>query len=412
MKMFENSMDNSEYESCDQLTEKEYQQKQYAEFKMYAKGTHCDDDDREGTNPLRSTSSQKVFTRDDWEKLDVHPAADKYPMQSERRLLSLAADMAKHGQREPCVLISESNPVLLAGRNRVEVSKKNGMVPLFVYLSGMLGREPTEKDILQFVIGSNELHRHMSTSQKAMVAVSMATLSKGQSNASKEALTQDEAANLHSISRTSVQRAAKFQRDALPEIQAWVTQEGVTLSFGNKMAKLSKDHQKQLIQTVHDRVKDAALDELEGDDDREQSFRKIVKQTYGELNKSISAPPPEPLPHSESCLNKHVSGIDWQSITASRDLLEGLFDLDAMLASVPTEVNEEPIPDVEREKAQRRIQQLYYVQLYVISPDLADVWSDDHSKNLDDPPINQLPKDLRNLVDQFDVVRQAPIFQS
>lgn len=73
------------------------------------------------------------------------------------------------------------------------------------------------------------LHRrHLSASQRAMVAAKLATLPKGANqHASIEAPSQADAADLLNVSRPSVQRAREVRDRGVPELQRAVERDEV-----------------------------------------------------------------------------------------------------------------------------------------------------------------------------------------
>jgi N6-adenosine-specific RNA methylase IME4 len=84
--------------------------------------------------------------------LDVHPAADLFPMLEPTELDQLTADIAKHGQIEPVVLFEQK---ILDGRNRVEACRRVGIEPKVRELDAC--DSPTA-----FVISANLHRRHLS----------------------------------------------------------------------------------------------------------------------------------------------------------------------------------------------------------------------------------------------------------
>lgn len=96
---------------------------------------------------------------------EAHPAADIFPIMDDKALESLAEDIKAHGQLEP-ILVWEGK--ILDGRNRYLACVKAGKDPyiLDAPLSTISGRTPTE-----WVVSHNLHRRHLTTGQKAMIAV-------------------------------------------------------------------------------------------------------------------------------------------------------------------------------------------------------------------------------------------------
>jgi hypothetical protein len=96
------------------------------------------------------------------DRIPYHPAANLFPMMSEEELDTLAKDIKAHGQHHPILLYDGQ---ILDGRNRYEACAIAGVEPKTLQWDGS-GGSPTE-----FVLSLNAHRRHLTASQKAMVAV-------------------------------------------------------------------------------------------------------------------------------------------------------------------------------------------------------------------------------------------------
>ena len=101
----------------------------------------------------------------------VHPVASLFPMIDDDALNALAEDIKKNGQREPILVAfldgrELNEPVVVDGRNRFKACEIAGVEPEF---SNDYVMEPHE--IGPWVISHNLHRRHLTTSQKAAVAV-------------------------------------------------------------------------------------------------------------------------------------------------------------------------------------------------------------------------------------------------
>ena len=101
----------------------------------------------------------------------VHPVASLFPMIDDDALNALAEDIKKNGQREPILVAfldgrELNEPVIVDGRNRFKACEIAGVEPEF---SNDYVMEPHE--IGPWVISHNLHRRHLTTSQKAAVAV-------------------------------------------------------------------------------------------------------------------------------------------------------------------------------------------------------------------------------------------------
>ncbi len=151
------------------------------------------------------------------ENYPIHPAAELFPMMSETEYEGLKEDIKRHGQRDFIMLWKRR---LVDGRNRLRACEELGIEPAFTELS-------EEVDPVAWVLSHNLHRRHLTTSQRAMVATKLATLLHGdvksqKSDASIDASSQSEAAGKLNVSRKSVQRARTVATKATPKVVAAV----------------------------------------------------------------------------------------------------------------------------------------------------------------------------------------------
>jgi ParB-like chromosome segregation protein Spo0J len=99
-----------------------------------------------------------------------HPAAEKFPLIGGDELEAFAADIKKHGLRDPIVFIvtPDGKKVYIDGRNRLTVCLQEG-IPV-----RETREEMTESEVEAWVMSKN-LHgrRHLTTSQRAAIGVSL-----------------------------------------------------------------------------------------------------------------------------------------------------------------------------------------------------------------------------------------------
>jgi CBS domain-containing protein len=123
-----------------------------------------------GTGPTLDQSPSKLQALNWRCHLDVHPAADLFPLLSETdpsALKELAEDIRQHGQREPASYIKDSNGihVLLDGRNRLDALEILGR-KIDVNDSRMFEQLSSSIDAQAFIISKNIHRRHLKPEQK------------------------------------------------------------------------------------------------------------------------------------------------------------------------------------------------------------------------------------------------------
>ncbi|TXH09376.1 MAG: hypothetical protein E6R03_16910 [Hyphomicrobiaceae bacterium] len=187
-----------------------------------------------------------------------HPYAELFPMMTDDELRELAADITTNGQREP---ITTLDGMILDGRNRFLACELDSNEPKLIEYDG--------NDPLAFVLSKNLKRRHLSESQRAMIAASLAKIEHGHNryeNKSKVDVgiptsTQAKAAKAMNVSRDSVIQTRKIQDEGTPELAAAVAAGTVSVNAAAEVARLPKDQQKEIVEKGAKAVKDAAKKE-------------------------------------------------------------------------------------------------------------------------------------------------------
>jgi len=171
-------------------------------------------------------------------ELEFHPLADIFPLMEGAEFDDLVADIKVKGLCEPIVLYENKT---LDGRNRYLACIAAGIEPTFKTYEGT--------DPVAFVISANLCRRHLTESQRAMIAAKLATFGRGRpsENASIEAISQDDAADMLKVSRSSVQRSRTVFDHGVPELVRAVKQGEVSVSAAANVATLPRAEQRALL---------------------------------------------------------------------------------------------------------------------------------------------------------------------
>ena len=151
-----------------------------------------------------------------------HSAADLFPEMAPEEFAALKADIQQHGQREPIVAYDEFSygpaTVIIDGRHRFRACSELGIEPVVKTWQGNMS------DIPALVLSLNLHRRHLTTSQRAIIAAKLANLEHGGDRKSEEIkgtivpmMSRSQAAEVLSVNEKTVDRAAAVIREGTPE---------------------------------------------------------------------------------------------------------------------------------------------------------------------------------------------------
>lgn len=176
--------------------------------------------------------------------LQFHPVTEIFPPMEPAVFQALVDDIEAHGQQEPILVL---NGDIIDGRHRYQACQQLGREPLVREIRADAG------DPLALVISLNLHRRHLSESQRAMVAARIASLSHGGFRGSNQAancpleMSQDEAARLLNISDRSLRRAKAVQRDGTDDLVDAVDRGDVAVSTAADLSRLPPEEQNRVL---------------------------------------------------------------------------------------------------------------------------------------------------------------------
>lgn len=181
----------------------------------------------------------------------LHPAAEIFPAMDEAAFAALVADIAAHGQREPILILDGR---VIDGRHRQRACRQLGIEPLVRQLSADDG------DPFALVVSLNLHRRHLSESQRAMVAARLASLGRGRPSASRPlaGLTQPHAAQLLNVGERSLQRARVVLEHGMPELGAAVESGAIPVRLAAQLAQLPASQQRLMLTKSPQEIRDIA----------------------------------------------------------------------------------------------------------------------------------------------------------
>lgn len=171
--------------------------------------------------------------------LGPHPLAELFPMLPERELHELADDIVTFGQREPIWLL---DGMILDGRNRYAACLFAKVEPVFERYAG--------DDPLNFVLSLNLHRRHLTDSQRALVAAQIVDWETGvnQHTAGPANLQTREAARRLSISERAVAAAKRIHEHGAAELVEAIRDGRVSVHAGEAISDLQHEEQRKVLE--------------------------------------------------------------------------------------------------------------------------------------------------------------------
>lgn len=187
--------------------------------------------------------------------MEAHEYANLFPMLPDAELQELANDIKAHGLQVP---VTTYQGKILDGRNRWRACEIAGVEPTTA--------EYTGDDPLAFVVSGNLHRRHLSESQRGMVAARIADLphggaiysEKNESSIELSSKTQREAAAMLNVGRETVKRARAVVTKGTAELAAAVDAGDITVSAAAEIAKLPAARQLEVLAEGPEAVKEKA----------------------------------------------------------------------------------------------------------------------------------------------------------
>jgi hypothetical protein len=218
---------------------------------------------------------------------EIHPAATLFPMMDADSFQRLKADIKENGQ-EKCITFFDGQ--LLDGRNRMKACEELGIEPSIEEIEDS---GDGKFDPFRWVLSVNLHRRHLTESQRAMVAAKLATLKRGHVKTQRDSdgvsidtPSIEDAANLLSVGRATVARAKDVLASCSDEIIDAVEQGELPVSFAAKMAAEEPDKKTQT--KVYKKGGKAALKEhitepspfVDDDDDKKETAVATIKKLW------------------------------------------------------------------------------------------------------------------------------------
>ncbi len=167
--------------------------------------------------------------------LAVHPTAELFPLITGPEFESFVADIKANGQMDPIML--DQHGQVIDGRNRLRACERLGIEPRTDTYDG--------DDVDQYVVSHNLQRRHLTDSQRAMIAARLAQRKPGYRTAILEGqmgdithlpLTIQEATDLLGVAESSVKKAKQVIRDGTESLQDLASEGGTPVTTAARVA--------------------------------------------------------------------------------------------------------------------------------------------------------------------------------
>lgn len=177
----------------------------------------------------------------------IHPYAEIFPLHDGQPLWELREDIKANGLVEPIILYQGK---VLDGRRRQAccLNPEVNVKPIYETFLG------TDDDALRYVISKNLHRRHLSVTERALIAAQYPIMPHGgdrksdRFKSSTDTLTITEIAEEAGVSTESLKRAKKVLQGGTAELQEAVKDETFSLSAGAELASAPPERQTEAVE--------------------------------------------------------------------------------------------------------------------------------------------------------------------
>ena len=186
-------------------------------------------------------------------EMSFHPVSELFPALPENEFEALVVDIAQNGLREPIHVVGRA---IIDGRHRYRACLAAGIEPQFVQLA-------ENADLNSFVVSLNLRRRHLSESQRAMVAARLANMRQGertdlQPPANLPKVSQSDAATQLQVSERLVRSGVRVIHHGAPELASAVDTGILSVSAASDLAQLPADTQREVLSRTPEEIRSIA----------------------------------------------------------------------------------------------------------------------------------------------------------
>jgi N6-adenosine-specific RNA methylase IME4 len=174
--------------------------------------------------------------------MPLHPIAELFPLMEGAEFEALVESIRQNGLREPILRLPDGR--IIDGRNRLRACEIAGVEPRYTLYTGDEG-----DSLLRLILDLNLHRRHLSESQRAMVAAKLATRGEGRLPKTRpiDPVSQQQVAALLNVSVRSIKRANVVKNQGTSELLLSVEKDLVPVSVAEKVAAMDPLQQRQFV---------------------------------------------------------------------------------------------------------------------------------------------------------------------
>jgi DNA modification methylase len=178
------------------------------------------------------------------DRYEIHPYCELIPEMTSSEYVEFREDIRAHGLNKPIIVWQQH--WIIDGRHRDRACEETKTGKRYIAFTGQ-----SEREVLDFIISENIRRRHLSESQRAMIAVEIENFKHGGNRKVQAANLQLERADtaaMLNVSPRSVASAAKVKAHGEPELVDAVKQGKIAVSTAATLADAPRGEQKHLVE--------------------------------------------------------------------------------------------------------------------------------------------------------------------
>jgi ParB-like chromosome segregation protein Spo0J len=246
---------------------------------LFADLTSAESTNGQASSTVDGKPADGELVRPTPERIPFHPFVNIFPILAEEFLHELAQDIKDRGLLDPIVLLEGR---ILDGRCRYLACQSASVEPEF---QDYVGDDP-----LGFVVSRNLQRRHLTESQRAIVAARFADLKLG-ANQHSQGLPIGRAADLLNVGERSVARAREVLRGGVPELVTAVEAGKIAVSAAADLSGMPEPEQREMVASIPGGEADGKA--------RIKKAGKSARRKTSESNKQVAGIPGAIAPAAE-----------------------------------------------------------------------------------------------------------------